>query len=111
MIAIELDQMFSDELAEDVRVRRGNDDDVIRAIVIPAGQEVISPEGISLGKRAVDLLVLKSGYVIAKNLEQPQQNDVFTLSSGASLKLLVGPSGTFEWEVLDHVYRITATIQ
>ena len=110
-LELELDQMFSDELAEDVLVIRGDDKDTIRAIIDPVGQEVITGDGVSIGKRAVDLLVQKDQYVINKKLETPQQNDVFELCDGTRLKLLVGPVGTFEWEVLNFVYRITATIQ
>ena len=108
---IELDQIFSDELAEDIEVIRDGARDRIRAIVIPVGQEVVTADGIVIGKRTVDLLVQKDQYLIDKKLEIPQQNDSFVLCDGVKLTLLVGQNGTFEWEVLDLVYRITTTVQ
>lgn len=108
---IELDQIFSDELAEDVVVIRGESQDTIRAIVIAAGQEVARADGLSVGKRAFDLLVMVDQYIIGKQLEAPEQNDSFVLCDGTQLQLHTGPNGTFEWEVINEVYRITTTLQ
>ena len=110
-LAIELDQMFSDELAEDVLVIRGQNEDLIRAVVVPTGQEVFTADGLSVGKRAIDLLVRKDKFILGKKLEIPQQNDEFRLCDGTALKLLVGPGGTYEWEVVDTVYRIATAVQ
>ena len=111
-LEVEFDQMFSDELADDVVVIRGDSRGVIRAIVDPVGQEIVTGDGLVVGKRPIDLLVLKDTYHIGKKLEIPQQNDEFELPDGTRLELAVGPDmGTFEWEVLNLVYRITTIVQ